>query len=344
MGNYDQSMKILVAADPRAITELILRAAGIEIPMEQIASIQMLSTEFEGEELDADGLLLITTIDGEQILLHIEFQSSRDTTMPDRQLAYCLRARKKHGFLPIISCVIYLRQGGTLPEPPACWQLRNGRKLLLFDYICIKLWEYSSEELLVLKQPVLLPLTLLTQGKKNRIMVKELFQTLLDNRLQDVLPVAEILAALVLKDDDLEWLRREISMLTDLFKESPAYEWMTENIREEERANARAEAQQQLEEEHQRAMEEHQRAMEERQRAMEERQRAMMQFREAIVEVVMQRFPILAHAAQKQIQLSQDTSRLQRLLINLCIAQNVAEAEHYLLHFDDEATDAPAHS
>lgn len=112
MGDYDRSMKLLVAADPRAITALILHYAGIDIPPESIVSIKLLSTEFEGEDLDADGLLLITTIDGEQILLHIEFQSNNDTTMPDRQMAYCLRARKKHGYLPVISCVIYLRKDG----------------------------------------------------------------------------------------------------------------------------------------------------------------------------------------------------------------------------------------
>ncbi len=336
MGNYDQSMKLLVAANPLAIATLILRSAGIELPTEGIATIELLSTEFEGEELDADALLLITTIDGEKILLHIEFQSSRDTTMPDRQMAYCLRARKKHGYLPIISCVIYLRKDGNVLEPPAFWQLRNGRKWMIFDYVCIKLWEHTSEELLALNQPALLPLTLLTQGEKNRTMVAEMFQTLLDNRLQDVLPVAEMLAALVLKESDLAWLKREVSMLTDLFKESPAYEWMTEDAREEGRKEGREEGRRQVEEERQRALEERQRALEERQRALEERQRALKNFRETVVALVARDFPKLAKLAKKQVARVEDLERLQHLILEITMTHDAARAAELLSNLDED--------
>lgn len=132
-------------------------------------------------------------------------------------------------------------------------------------------------------------------------------------------------AALTLKEDDLAWLKREVSMLTDIFKESPAYEWMTENVREEEREKARKQIE------------------EERQRAAEQQQRAVVRYREAIVEVVLQRFPALVRVAQKQMQLSQNTDRLQRLLIDLCIAQNVADAEHLLLYFGDEESESTPH-
>lgn len=175
MGHYDQAMKLIVAANPLAISEFILCYAGIEIPVEGLTVVAMLNTEFEGYEVDADGLLLLRTSDGEEILLQIEFQSSKHKIMPDRQIEYCLQARKKHGPLPIISCVIYLRPDGKLQEPPLCWQLRSGRKLLLFDYVCIKLWKMTQEELLALNQPALLPLILLTKGEVNRTIVRELY-------------------------------------------------------------------------------------------------------------------------------------------------------------------------
>lgn len=52
--------------------------------------------------------------------------------------------------------------------------------------------------------------------------------------------------------------------------------------------------------------------------------------------MVRNRFPKLVRATQKLVQWSQETEQLQRLLIDLSIVQTVAEAEHYLLHFDDE--------
>lgn len=244
--------------------------------------------------------------------------------MPDRQLAYCLRARKKHGYMPIISCVIHLRKDGHVPEPPACWELRNGHKLMLFDYICIKLWEHTSEELLLLNQPVLLPLTLLTQGEKNRIMVQEMFQTLLDNRLQEVLPVAEILAGLVLKEEDQAWLKREVSMLTDLFKESPVYEWMTENIREEEREKA-----------HKQMEEERQRAVEERQRAVEERQHALKNFQETVIVLVARDFPKLAKLAKKQVAKVKNMERLQQFILDVTMTRDAARAAELLADLDE---------
>jgi D-aminopeptidase len=209
-----------------------------------------------------------------------------------------------------------------MPEPPLCWQLRNGRKLLLFDYICIKLWELPREELLALNQPALLPLILLTKGTVDRILVKEMFQNLLENKLQDLCVAGEIFAAWFLQGDDLAWLKKELLMLTDLFKDSPAYHWMTDNAREEGLAQGLAQGLVKGREE-------------ERKVAHEE---ALEQFRQTILAIVAQRFPTLVRSAQRQIHFSQDMTHLQQLLINLSVvAQNTTDAEHYLLHFDDES-------
>lgn len=347
MGKYDQAMKLIVAANPLAISEFILRYAGVEIPIEGMTVVAMLNTEFEGYEVEADGLLLLRTSDGEEILLHIEFQRARDTTMPDRQLEYCLRARKKHGSLPIISCVIYLRPDGTMPEPPLCWQLRNGRQLLLFDYICIKLWELPREELLALNQPALLPLILLTQGEVNRMLVREMFQRLLDNRRQDLFLVGEILAALVLKSEDLEWLKREVAMLKDIIKESPAYHWITEEAREEGiaqgREEAREEARQREQEVRQREQEARQREQEARQREQESRQeaqkiyqQALEGFRQIAVTLVTERFPELARLVKKQVYQVEDQGRLQRMILQANSIQNIAEMTTLLLDLDGD--------
>lgn len=297
MGKYDQAMKLIIAADPLAISKFILHYAEVEIQATGLTVVAMLNTEFEGYEVEADGLLLLRTSNGEEILLHIEFQSARDKTMPDRQLEYCLRARKKYGPLPIISCVIYLRPDGSVLEPPLCWQLQSGRKLLLFDYVCIKLWELPQEELLTLKQPALWPLVLLTKGEVNRTIIKEMFQSLLDNKLQDLFLVSEILAALVLKDDDLAWLKKELSMLTDIFKESPAYYWITEQAHEEGLAQGRAQA----------------------------REQALEGFRQIAVALVIGRFPELEWLVRKQVYQVEDQGRLQELILQINTTQSATE-------------------
>lgn len=131
-----------------------------------------------------------------------------------------------------------------------------------------------------------------------------MFQTLLDNRLQDVLPVAEILAALVLKEEDQEWLKREVSMLTDLFKESPAYEWMTENVREEER------------------------------------KRALKNFQETVVALVARDFPKLAKLAKKQAAKVKDTERLQQFILDVTLTRDAARTAELLADLDENEQNA----
>jgi hypothetical protein len=318
-------MKVIVDANPEAIVQFVLRQCrltrGVDIPLEGLRVVAQLSTEFQGSDAEADGLLLLEAADGRQIMVHIEFQSKRDKIMPDRLLDYCLRARRKYGPLPIISCVIYLRDDGQVEEPPWLWPVSKDYTNLAFDYVCIKLWETPREEVLALQQPVLLPLALLAKGEVNRIIVRDMLKELMVNKLYDLLPIGQTIAGWLLAGTSLEWLKKEYFKMFDLFKDSPVYEWMTESAREE--------AQHQVEEANQRTLEANQRTLEANQRTIEK-------FRQTVLAIVAQRFPTLVRSAQKQVQLSQDTDRLQKLLIDLSLAQNVADAEHYLLHFDED--------
>ncbi len=160
------------------------------------------------------------------------------------------------------------------------------------------------------------PLALLAKGAVNDILLREMFETLLANRLYDLVPVGQTIAAWLLRGASLERLKKEYYKMLDLFEDSPFYEWVAETVSEKNRLL--------LEEANQ--------------RVLEERQRVLTQFRETVVAVVRQRFPKLVRTSQKLVKRSQETERLQRLLIDLSIAQTVAEAEHYLLHFDDEET------
>jgi hypothetical protein len=326
LGPYDQTMKSLVAASPQEMAEFILHQTESQMGFrfqEEIKTVNLLNTQFEGYEVDADGLLQITTTDEEEFLLHIEFQSSRDNNMSDRQLEYSFRARKKYGEKPVISCVIYLRPDGKLQEPPLCWKFR-GHKFMAFDYICIKLWELTREELLALNQPALLPLTLLTKGGASRTIVDEVYQGLRQNRLQALFPVVNMLAEQVLGQNDSEWLERKYAQMKDILQDTWTYQTMQKMAREE----ARKETQEQIAQLQKEAEEARKEAEEVRRQTLEQ----------AVLAMVSERFPKLVRSAQPLIKLAQNPNQLQQLLISLSATQNEADAGYRLLHFGDEDT------
>jgi predicted transposase YdaD len=257
--------------------------------------------------------------DGEDFLLHIEFQSSNDKGMPERLLEYSFRAKMEYD-KPICSCVIFLRKDGIVPEPPLRWTWRKGKKILIFDYLCLKLWEMTREELLAFNQPALLPLALLTKDGASRTIVTEMFESLLEHKLYDLLPVGQTLAALTLKKDDLDWLERTYQKMTDILKDSPAYQWMTRDAREDGRVEGLEEGRKEG-------------RVEGREK---EREEAVEQFRQAVIAVVSHRFPKRVRFTKKLVHLCHDMERLQKLVVNLSIAQNEADAEDYLLSFSEE--------
>lgn len=316
MGKYDRAMKLLVTSDPKALVEFVLQRArrthGMAMRIKYIEVPAELSTEFPGIDAEADGLLLITTEDGRRFLVHIEFQSKNDPLMADRLLDYCLRARHKHSPkegppLPIISCVIYLRECGQVPEPPLAWELFDDEKNLVFDYISIKLHELPREEILALNEPGLLPLSLLAKGTVNGTIVKEMFDELLAHKLYDLLPIGHTIATWVLGTADQAWLEREYNKMLDIFKDSPTYKWMERD--------ARAEAQQAL---------------------REEMQHVLSQSRQNVVALVTKRFPKLAKIAAKQVQKATNLNILQQALISIATTDDAIEVANILANLDEE--------
>jgi hypothetical protein len=313
MGDYDRAMKLVVDANPEAIVQFIMqqwRLMANDAMQDAFHIIGQLNPEFQGTEAEADGLILIETESGKQFYVHIEFQSRADKTMPDRLIDYCLRIRRKHKRIPIISCVIHLRDEGHVEEPPGHWDWPDGSPNLLFKYVCIKLYELPREAITNLHQPALLPLSLLTEGQIDRIIIKDMFEALQENKLLDLLPVGQTIAGMVLSKPDLEWLKKEYHKMFDLFKDSPAYAWMTEDAREEGREEMRQQIHQALED-----------------------------ARQIVITLVSRRFPQLELLAKKQVFATNDLKRLQQLILNCSLAQDATEVEILLLHLDVKGND-----
>src|SRR5947208_11192836 len=94
---WDDSLKKLIHADPRAFVHLVDPEA--EYLHEMREKLKPLTR-------DVDGLILTRKRDGKHQLIHIELQSTNDPTMPVRMLVYNVLAHIQYD-LPVLSCVIY---------------------------------------------------------------------------------------------------------------------------------------------------------------------------------------------------------------------------------------------
>jgi predicted transposase YdaD len=223
------------------------------------------------------------------------------------------RAMKR---IPILSCVIYLRDDGRVQEPPGRWDWFHGSPYMLFKYICSKLYELPREEITNLHKPSLLPLALLTKDKVNRIMALDTLAQLHENKLDDLLLVGQIIAGLVLGAVDLEWIKKEYYKMLDFFKDSPVYEWIADDALEEGFERGREQG---------------------RREALEAiQQQTVEEFRKTIVLLVAERFPKLERLAKRQVQTTDDIKLLQQAILLCSRTQDSTEVEIVLLDLDKE--------
>ena len=104
--SWDDSLRKLVHADPQAFVHLVdPEAEYLNAYKEKLKPLTR----------EVDGLLLTQRTDGKLQLIHMEIQSVTDPEMGDRMLVYHVLARTQY-HLPVLSCVIYLRQDGVVPH------------------------------------------------------------------------------------------------------------------------------------------------------------------------------------------------------------------------------------
>ena len=93
---WDDSMKRLIREYPQHFVSWLLMGALFQ---------ETVSIELKNRTREADFLLEVT-LNGQAILLHIEFQSTDDTKMEHRLLEYNVLATLEHK-RPVYSSVIY---------------------------------------------------------------------------------------------------------------------------------------------------------------------------------------------------------------------------------------------
>jgi hypothetical protein len=240
------------------------------------------------------------------MLLHLEFQTYNDPGMAERLLRYNVLARSEYK-LPVLSCVIYLLKDGEAPSSPLKWKLPNGQEILQFHYQSIVLGALSPEDLLQSGQAGLLPPLPLTNGGARRDMVESMFSDIVESmfsgllaaRKIELVPIGYTLASLAFSREnraDQDWLLRRFHEMHDILRETPIYQEILKEGREE----------------------------------------GLEALRQAVVDIIAQRFPKLARLAKKQVAVVEDPELLRYVLVKVSVVQTAEEAKQHL-HALDEA-------
>ncbi len=282
---WDNSFKRLVRLAPQAFAELVRKYAHLELPTDWTE----LPHNLKVWKLEVDGLLEAETEKG-KVLIHLECQSSADTTMKERTL-------RSERHVPVISCVIYLFDITDEDPSSLTWDFQ-GWKYLHFDFLVIELSKLTPEDLLVLGESGLFPLLPFTKGGTTPETTEVMLTRLAELENKEFLSLGASFSTLLFQRKNpamLDWLIRRLRQMQDLLKESPLIQEFLE---------------------------------EGRQKGIEEG--ILKGLREMLLTLLQRRFPQLVLEAKELTALIQDPMVLQNLILNISMAQTLEEAQKYL--------------
>ncbi len=294
-GIWDSNLKRLVGDNPHEFVPWLLPGATYLHELSQHLN--------RGIDID---ILYEVRLDGEQVLLHLEFQSSNNANMANRILEYNAFASCKFN-CTVVSFVIYLKRERKIVEPPLIRKLPNGQQVMRLDYTNIKLWEIPTDDLRRTGLIGLLPLLSLTKDGGRPEIVDEAIAVIEESEKDEVkkanlLSITLTLAALAFEDEkDRDGLRRRFQMYQDILHESEIYQMIMQEGVEKERL---------IQLEHQRRI---------------------------ILRIVQTKFPKLARLAIDQTNTITDPEKLEDLIVFMGLSQTEEEAQQYLTGTNDKA-------
>jgi predicted transposase/invertase (TIGR01784 family) len=306
---WDEAMKRVVAASPQAFIDWLFPGGQF---------IELVTTELlkQAEEPLRSDNCLVMELEGKSCIVHLEIQSTTDSEMPERLLEYGLRIiRNDPQRRPVYSCVIYVRKVNNVPQPPLVWEYPYKQEILRYHYDSIELAELEPEVILGTRQLGLLPLLPLTKGGANRTMAETMFSGLQSAGRTDLIPIGTLLASLAFGNENTgeqNWLTRKVSEMYDILQETPVYQFMTKEAREEG-------IQEGLEKGFEKGREE-----------------GLEALRLAIVNIARERFPKIVRLARKQVAVVDDLETLGQLVVKMSLVQTPTEAKQLLLALDED--------
>src|SRR5271157_5289117 len=156
---FDATTRELLESDPRAWLELLLGRELGDVRI-QNADLSTITTE-------ADSVLLVAEV--EPWLVHLEFQSSYDPTLPLRLQRYNILVNYRHR-LPVQSMALLLCPDADGPAMTGLLQHRLPDGLIYheFRYNVVRTWERPADEILA-GGLATLPLAPLARVKENEL-------------------------------------------------------------------------------------------------------------------------------------------------------------------------------
>ena len=139
MAEYDTISKHLIQTYPKDFIRLTFGQDDVEV-------LDILDTEQSTVETRHMDSLIRVLIAGEEALIHTEFQTTDDPSMPLRMAGYMIRAIEQHN-LPIYSSVIYLRRSAGRRDPGHFIHKMSGH-LAVIKYSVIRLSEIDGQTIL----------------------------------------------------------------------------------------------------------------------------------------------------------------------------------------------------
>ena len=189
---------------------------------ESISLTTINPTELNVEPIRADSVMLLQS---STVILHTEFQTASDETMPFRMADYYLRLKRKFPEQTIQQVVIYLKKTNS----NLVRQNRYVTPVMTHQFRIIRLWEEPVE--IFLSTPGLLPYAVLSRAlNKESVLaqvVRELEQVADSREQSNLVAATSILAGLELEEQTIRQLirspvMRESTMYQSILREGRA--------------------------------------------------------------------------------------------------------------------------
>ncbi|QJB26387.1 Rpn family recombination-promoting nuclease/putative transposase [Limnospira fusiformis] len=203
---FDNVCKFLAETFPADLAQWLL---GEPIPLTELSP-----SELSLEPIRADSLILLKS---EGVILHLEFQTQPDPTIPFRMLDYWVRVYRRFPECSMQQVVIYLRESSS----DLVYQTQLEIAQTRHQFQVIRLWEESVDTFI--NVPGLLPFAVLAQtGDRQKLLeqVAAKIDAIADRRTQNnVAASTAILAGLVLDKVLIKRLLRQ-----EIMQESVIYQ------------------------------------------------------------------------------------------------------------------------
>lgn len=312
VGKWDSNLKRLVQENPQEFVSWLVEGAVV---------IRDLSVELN-REIHVD-ILYEAELDGEKIVVHIEFQRYEDEDMSWRVLEYNVFATCKYK-CPVHSFVLYLKKEGKIAESPLVVKLSYGPEIWRFNFTNVKLWEVPTERLRQMKSVGVLPLLALTREGGQRSVLNEAIAGIEQasasrEKQENLLTITFNLATLGFSTpEDLTWLKKRFFMFKDIIKDTEIYQIIAQEGREEGLRKGLEEGRQEGRQEG-------------REEGIELQQRQEIEYlQQTVLSAMQQCFPELLEQATESVNAVSDLGVLRKLASEMIIARTTEQAHDLL--------------